>query len=55
MQKTLYKILIRKDSKYYVLSDLVETQQEAEQILSEKGILHDLALIVEPMTVEIPE
>lgn len=55
MQKTLYKVIIRHEGKFLLLPDLVETQQEAEQVLAEKNILHDLVMIVEPMTVEIPE
>lgn len=55
MQKTFYKILIRNEGKFLLLPDLVETQQDAEQVLAEKNILSDLVMIVEPITVEIPE
>lgn len=53
MQVTLYKVLVKQGSKYFILGELAQTQQQAEELA--QGMNADLVQLVEELIVEIPE
>lgn len=53
MQKTLYKALAKQGDKYYISTEMVETQEQAEALF--QGSNPDFVTIIEPVVVEIPE
>lgn len=53
MQKILYKILLKDGDQFFLLSKLAENMEQAELIAADSQ--KDLILLIEPITVEIPE